>query len=531
MLRSIYRSFALAVFVAALLICCGTSFAQDAASTSASASGFRALHLDASKTSGQLKSFQGLNGQPSPVMAGLPNLVAQYKALKIDQVRTHDFMGPTEIDSKFEMSNPFLKWLLPDDAQRAGVVKAGNAAIIFPDPAADPENPASYNFGPTDKVLTAIHDSGAEVYYRIGRSFGANINPPADFDKFASIVAHIARHYNQGWDHGFHYNIRYWEFWNEPELFWSGTPAQFYSLYDKTARALKAVDPALKVGGDAKAMASDDGGYREGFIDYCAAHKLPLDFYSWHSYTDFTADPYDAIRTSRNIRQILDTHGFPHAESILSEWNLSADFTDVEKAELRGPREAAFIGAVLSYAQDAPLDHAQFYRGDAAWMGLFDLQGKYFKPARTFEALGKMEATPNRLAVTGADTLGFAAIAGRSADSKTIQILVSNYAIPASFKPRMMQLPADVIASGVPDFSKMKLLAPRTDIVYKDNAGYNLTIDNLPWAAKKFRVRRYRISATQDLDLVEDKTATGATLNISTALPPESVELIVLDAR
>jgi xylan 1,4-beta-xylosidase len=75
-------------------------------------------------------------------------------------------------------------------------------------------------------------------------------------------------HYNQGWANGFHYNIRYWEFWNEPEGFWSGTPEQFYSLYEKTARALKSVDPNIKVGGDARAMPFDDGPYREAYFDY-----------------------------------------------------------------------------------------------------------------------------------------------------------------------------------------------------------------------------------------------------------------------
>jgi hypothetical protein len=59
-------------------------------------------------------------------------------------------------------------------------------------------------------VLRAIHDAGAEVYYRIGRSWGANnVDPPPDFDKYAGVVKHIAMHYNQGWANGFHYNIRY----------------------------------------------------------------------------------------------------------------------------------------------------------------------------------------------------------------------------------------------------------------------------------------------------------------------------------
>jgi hypothetical protein len=340
-------------------------------------------------------------------------------------------------------------------------------------------------------------------------------------------------HYNQGWANGFHYDIRYWEFWNEPEaLFWSGTPEQFYSLYEKTARALKSVDPTLKVGADAKAIASDDGPYREGLIDYCARNHVPLDFYSWHTYAIESADPYDAVRLAREIRRVLDTHGFPKAESILSEWNLTPDFTEREKARLQGVETAAFIGAVLSYLQDAPIDHAHFYRGDAAWMGLFDLGGKYFKTAYAFQAMGKMLDTPQRLAVEGTDTFGFAALAGRSRDGNTIQILISNYAIPKGFKPNHMPMPADVLKSApVPDFSKFKFLPRRTDIVYRDNAGYNLTIDNLPWGKKAFHIKRYRISKTQNLESVDEKLGVGASLNLSSALAPEAMELIVLQRQ
>jgi xylan 1,4-beta-xylosidase len=512
-----------------LLLCAAAAFAQDATHA-----GFRTLHVDASKVTGEIRSFQGVNGPPSPLMAGLPNLVQQYKDLRINQVRTHDFMGPTEIDSKFDLANGLLTWLIPDSAQRAGVVKAGNASIIFPDWRADPEKPESYNFGPTDSVLAAIHASGAEVYYRVGRSWGANIEPPPDFDKYAAVVKHIAMHYNQGWANGFHYGIRYWEFWNEPEaLFWSGTPEQFYSLYEKIVRALKSVDPTLKVGGDAKALPSDDGPYREGFIDYCAAHHVPLDFYSWHTYADRSADPYDAVRLGKQIRQLLNSHGFPNAESILSEWNLTPDFTDREKARLQDVDNAAYIGAVLSYLQDAPIDHAHFYRGDAAWMGLFDLQGKYFKTAYTFQAMGKMLDTPQRFAVEGTDSFGFAALAGRSADGKTVQIMISNYAIPAGFKPNIMQIPPEALKAlpPLPDSSKLKLLPPRKDIVYRDNAGYNLTITNLPWGQKTFSAKRYRISETQNLDLVEEKSGAGGTLNLSSPLAPDAVELIVLQRQ
>ena len=511
-----------------LLLMCLVAAAQDAPEAQ-----FRSLHVDAGKVIGEIRSFQGLNGQPTPVMQGLPNLVEQYKDLRVNQVRTHDFMGPTEIDSKFEFKNGNLTWLIPDAEQRAGVVKAGNASIIFPDAGADPNKSESYNFGPTDKVLAAIRASGAEIYYRIGRSWGANTNPPADFDKYAEVVKHIAMHYNQGWANGFHYNIRYWEFWNEPEGFWSGTPEQFYSLYEKTARALKSVGPNIKVGGDARAMPFDDGPYREEFLDYCRTHNVPFDFYSWHTYAIDSADPYDAVRLAEAIRAVLDAHGFPKAESILSEWNLTPDFTEKAKAELQGIHNAAYLGAVLSYLQDARIDHAHFYRGDAAWMGLFDSQGKYFKTAYAFKAMGKMLDTPQRLPVEGTDTFGFAALAGRSTDGKTVQIFISNYAIPVGWKPEIMQEPEELREPGTPDFdlNKYKLLPRRTDIAYHANAGYKLSVSHLPWGIKDFSVKRYRLSRIQDLQLVKEKSETGDSYNLSSALPPDGLELIVLQQK
>jgi hypothetical protein len=489
---------------------------------------WRTLHVDANKVTGQIRSFQGVNGQPTPVMEGLPNLVAQYKDLHIDFVRTHDFMGPTEIDTKFAADDPLLTWLVPGAEARAKLVAAGNADIIFPDWSADPEKAESYRFGPTDEVIGAIRDSGAQVYYRVGRSFGGNRNPPADFDKFAAVVKHIAMHYNQGWAKGFHDSIRYWEFWNEPEFFWSGTPEQFYSLYEKTALALKSVDPSLQVGGDAKALPMDHGPYREGFLDYCAAHKLPLDFYSWHTYADFSADPYDAVRIGKEIRGLLDAKGFKSAKSILSEWNLSADFTDAEKQVLSGAVNAAYIDAVLTYLQDSAVDQAEFYRGDATWMGLFSPHGEYFQTAYAMKAMSTMQETPQRLELSGSDTFGFAALAGRSADGKTVRVLISNYEIPPGYKPHVMVPPPDVQALWNLDFSKLGFLAPRTDIPHGNNAGYALTVDHLPWGNAAFSIKRFRITATQDLALVEEKTGKGGKLELSNPLPPPGVELIVL---
>jgi len=491
----------------------------------------RNVTVDVAKVSGAIRPLEGVNGGPAPVMDGLPNLEKQYHEFLFDMVRTHDYMGPTELDSIFDFDNQTLAWLVPDPTQRRKLVDAGNAATIFPDWNADPENPASYRFGPTDQAIAAIIASGAEVYYRIGRSFGARINPPVNFNKFADVVKHVEMHYNQGWDNGFHDHIRYWEFWNEPELFWSGTPEQFYSLYEKTAKALKSADPSLKVGGDTIAFSYSGGPFREGFLDYCRAHKLPLDFYSWHYYADFSADPLDASLVAHEIRRVLDTHGYPHAASILSEYNRSADFTTDMQDELRSADNAAFVADTLIYLEDTDVSRAIFYRGDAAWMGLFDLSGKPYRPAYAIRAMGEMQRTPERVAVTGADKDGYAVLAGRSKDGRTVQILISTYEIPAGYKPHIMQPPPDFTKGiHIPDFSKLKHL-PQRKIQYKDDAGFNLTVKNLPWGNAAFIMRRYRLTDSQNFIVAEESENVGDSFSISRSLPPPGVELIVLKKK
>jgi len=125
------------------------------------------------------------------------------------------------------------------------------------------------------------------------------------------------------------------------------------------------------------------------------------------------------------------------------------------------------------------------------------------------------------------------ALAGRSADGNTVQILISNYAIPANYKPDLMPMPPELqkAAPPMPDMSKVKFLPPRTDIVYRDNRGYYLTISNLPWGTAAFSIKRYRISKTQNLDLVEERSGKEGALHLSNSLAPDTLEFIVLTRR
>jgi hypothetical protein len=83
----------------------------------------------------------------------------------------------------------------------------------------------------------------------------------------------------------------------------------------------------------------------------------------------------------------------------------------------------------------------------------------------------------------------------------------------------------------MPNMSKVKFLPLRTGIAYHDNRGYNLTLRNQPWGIAPYTVKRYRISKTENFDLVKTTSGKGGTLHLSNPLAPDALELIVLQKR
>ncbi len=520
-LHFVFKVAALAGVVFVLSVTAGCQSGAVRPDTSKADSPLREVQVDASRVIGEIRSFQGAHGAPVPLRPGLANVSSAFRDVGVDLVRTHDYFGPADIDAK---------WSRPDRSARSN--QASWADVIFPNPAADPDKETSYNFGPTDRIIRAIVANGAEVYFRIGRSWCADPDPPADFDKFARIVKRVAMHYNQGWANGFRLGIRYWEFWNEPDVkapsgswvtepfwlpqpFWSGTPEQFYLLYEKTARALKAVDPAIKVGACGTAAAYRSGPYREGLMRYCANRGVPLDFFSWHHYHDSSFDPYDMVRIGAEYRRLLDSFNLQSCEIDVSEWNMSLTMGRPGHIDQVSMEAGAFTAAALIYLQDSALARSLYYRGDAGPPGLFDGNGRYRKKAYAFKAVGTMLKSPDRLAATGGDTLGFAVLAGKSKDGRIVQVIISNYEIPPDRRGK----------SPYPDPS---LLPRRKKILYRNNRGYALIVTGLPWGESEFEVKRFRLSNSENLAMAEEASGRGGTFALSRSLPPPGLELIVL---
>ncbi len=171
--------------------------------------------------------------------------------------------------------------------------------------------------------------------------------------------------------------------------------------------------------------------------------------------------------------------------------------------------------------QDAPIDAATLYRAD----NVFGLDGATpDKTGQALIALGQLKSTPARLQVVGADTDGFAIIAARSRDSRTVRILISNYQIPPELLGRRK---GDDILH-VPPLFDVTLL-PRRDVDYRDNGGFDLTVQHLA-ADRAYVMETCRITEQDDFQPVRKVIAAGAALHLAARLPPPGVELITLRA-
>jgi xylan 1,4-beta-xylosidase len=137
-----------------------------------------------------------------------------------------------------------------------------------------------------------------------------HISPPRDLGRWAALVEALVRHLVAR--HGLDEVARWpFEVWNEPniQVFWSARQSDYFDLYDATARAVKAVDARLLVGGPATAAA----GWVDDFLHHANEAGVPVDFVTTHTYG---APPLD-------LRPLLERHGRADLPLWWTEWGVS----------------------------------------------------------------------------------------------------------------------------------------------------------------------------------------------------------------
>ena len=433
------------------------------------------LSVDASQVTGRIKRVNDVDNGPL-CQRGIVDLSPYYKELGIRNVRLHDV--PWTYDNVLDIN------------------------YIFPDWNADPDRPESYDFTQSDYYLKSITDLGINIIFRLGYSAEYKTavrhnTPPASFDKWADIAAHIVRHYNDGWDHGQRANIKYWEIWNEPDghslVFWTGSPEKLYELYATTTRKLKDLDPSLKLGGPAIA-----GGvpFLEGFLKYEHEHHVPVDFVSWHIYAQH---PHQVAQLAGKVHELMAKYDFLSAQSIVDEWNYGPTqwnklFKDPVASRTyfdssQNSFGAAFDATVMTDLQDAPVDIATFFSGTTFMWGLFTSSGSPQKAYYSFLAMQRMLETPQRVAVGPSGGENLSALSGMSDDRKTIRILITNLAA--------------------------------------DKKTVRLRLKGLPWSGKTVYEQKI-IDANHDLDKVKSGPVPGTDPSIEAEIDGPSVSLFTI---
>lgn len=430
------------------------------------------ISLDCTQTGDAIKPYAEINCGPAPIyyVKNSVDITKQYQDIGINFIRTHDFFGPTDVST------------------------------IFPDWNANPYEENSYNFTSSDEVITSIINAGCEVFYRLGESASDNNSlciPPENMTKWAEVCKHIVMHYNNGWNNGYHYNITYWEIWNEPDLdgFWDGTADEYYTLYHTIVQTLKAYDPSLKIGGPCTSSIEDTN-FTTRFLSYIVDNNLPLDFYSWHRYAD---TPHELYTGSIAIRSLLDSYGFTDCESINTEWNINILTPQRDKDNAKN---AAFTACSLTAFQDAGIDHAFRYRGtqENNWLmrfigfdlALFTHDGIYKTPALSYTAMHYLiRDTPLRLSTHTMDASnGITYLAGISEDKTNISILISNYEAP--------------------------------------DTSYTLNLTNLPWNKTSYTAVFYLIDEDHHLEIVENITSNEPIYSATQTLKKSTIHFIRL---
>lgn len=224
-----------------------------------------------------------------------------------------------------------------------------------------------YNFSYVDQIYDGLLANGVKPFVELGFMpnklaardslfsfwYKPNVSPPKSWEKWDGLITVFVRHLIERYGSD-EVMTWYFEVWNEPNIdFWAGEPKQatYFDLYDHTARAIKLVDPRLRVGGPATAQAA----WVDDFLRHCAENKVPVDFVSSHVYANDTSEnvfgtrehiPRDKMvcRAVGKVHDQMKASAFPDLPLFWSEFNASyLNEPEVTDSTFMGPWLAGTI--------------------------------------------------------------------------------------------------------------------------------------------------------------------------------------------
>ncbi|MFH1469492.1 MAG: hypothetical protein ABIO70_34215 [Pseudomonadota bacterium] len=427
----------------------------------AHAAGPTPVEADLGAVEGSFRRLSGVQGSPWPIVEGDGVHTARYREHHIDWAR------------------------FPQDCAPNTLTLGG----IFPDAAADPDDPASYRFGEIDQRLEAAREAGCAVLWQASYDLGPtdawqglNLGgrPPRDLERWCAVLARCLAHFSVGWTGGLHGAVQAVEFINEPTGLGGFGGRHLPELIPAFACFLDTVAahnlahpeaPVRAVGPGVPLCWSDWPAWEPRFTRLLAelrAGGRALPVFSFHTYGDDTS-PASNARLARALRALLDAQGFEGTELWNTEWQGGGFLRD----HLR------IRGATANRATEADLRH--YAAGLATyvlscklrWQGVVDgsfvyranqrafppgrelpvatlRPGLFFAPDGTVWPLAQQElltwrlqqAAPLRCGTAHDDDRLLLARVFRSEDSNTVAMLACNlHPVERSLVLRLRGLP------------------------------------------------------------------------------------------
>jgi xylan 1,4-beta-xylosidase len=232
-----------------------------------------------------------------------------------------------------------------------------------------------YNWQYIDELYDFLVDLKVRPFVELGFMPGAlasgrntifwwrgNVTPPKDFDRWGDLISALAKHWIERYGLA---EVKKWYFevWNEPNLggFWASDQPTYFHLYSVTAKALKAVDPGLRVGGPATAGAA----WVPEFIDYCVKNDAPVDFITTHTYgvdvgfldengsrgTVLSRNPESIVGDVKRVRAQIKASAKPSLPLHFTEWSSSYTPADpVHDSYVSAPFILEKLRTAMNYA-------------------------------------------------------------------------------------------------------------------------------------------------------------------------------------
>jgi xylan 1,4-beta-xylosidase len=220
-----------------------------------------------------------------------------------------------------------------------------------------------YNFAYVDQVYDSLLKNGVRPFVEISFMpkklafnpdalhpfwYKPNVSPPKSIERWDALMVAFAKNLvdRYGIDEVSQW---YFEVWNEPNIdFWGGIPRQrsYFELYEHTAKALKSVNPRIRVGGPATAAAQWVG----EFLKFTEKVNAPVDFVSTHGYADDTVEnmfgtdevismEQRVCRAIAKVRGEMKAAGKPEMPLFWTEWNVPG---------MNEVRDTTFVGPALA---------------------------------------------------------------------------------------------------------------------------------------------------------------------------------------